>query len=311
MKMHLSSIFIRFGAPGLRATPLSRGTRGFEVAARRVCWRGIPPTGGRINYVTPLTWTIDFYSRRDWLNLDDDPTHVNHWFLFSLWLAEFLCRLRPPPTWTIDFYPSSYWLRKLQPRLFTWWKFHASKLPRLHQPKTLFHSRHTFHHRKTIQKWVEPLCQRHRKRQIAKNRSKGIRRSRTSEPGFDSTSEHDGRHWGSTDQVHQVNNPWLRSRRFILTDADHLIQETSEPIIENGAVLAENPDPVARFDYDDNDQTGFAGFDDSCDDQEMDFAGFDDHHEPQRGGFNASDDGHDDDFGLNTNYQGITSAPTH
>ena len=96
-----------------------------------------------------------------------------------------------------------------------------------------------------------------------------------------------------------------------MTDADHLIQETSEPIIENGAVLAENPDPVARFDYDDNDQTGFAGFDDSCDDQEMDFAGFDDHLEPQRGGFDASDDGHDDDFGLNTNYQGITSAPTH
>ena len=76
----------RWGASGLGGDPLSCGTRGFEVRARRVCGRGISPMAGRNNYVSGLTWTIDFYSRRDWLNPCDRPI-----------------------TGTIDFYSSSDW----------------------------------------------------------------------------------------------------------------------------------------------------------------------------------------------------------
>ena len=59
----------RLGAPKLRARRRSRGTGGFEAVARRACGGGIPLTAAGINYVRGLTWTIDFYSRCDWLNL--------------------------------------------------------------------------------------------------------------------------------------------------------------------------------------------------------------------------------------------------
>ena len=32
-----------------------------------------------------------------------------------------------------------------------------------------------------------------------------------------------------------------------INEADQTIQETSEPVVENGAVLEENPDPTAAF----------------------------------------------------------------
>ena len=48
---------------------------------------------------------------------------------------------------------------------------------------------------------------------------------------------------------------------------DPQIQETSEPVIENGAVLEENPDPIAAFDYDDDQEGWFTGFDDDYDEE--------------------------------------------
>ena len=67
----------------------------------------------------------------------------------------------------------------------------------------------------------------------------------------------------------------------ILTNDDigSRIQETSEPIIENGAVLEENPDLIMAFDYDDYQGDMFAG----------------------------SDDDYDSNFTLSQNYQGTTS----
>ena len=47
---------------------------------------------------------------------------------------------------------------------------------------------------------------------------------------------------------------------------DGLIQETSEPIIENGAILEETPDAIVAFDYDNDQGGGFTGFDDNYDD---------------------------------------------
>jgi len=60
--------------------------------------------------------------------------------------------------------------------------------------------------------------------------------------------------------------------------------------VENGAVLEENPDPIAVFDYNDDQGDGFAGFDDDYDDQGGAFGGFDDNY--------------DDDFALNWNHEG-------
>jgi len=60
--------------------------------------------------------------------------------------------------------------------------------------------------------------------------------------------------------------------------------------VENGAVLEENPDSIAVFDYDDDQGGGFAGFDDDYDDQGGAFGGFDDNY--------------DDDFALNWNHEG-------
>ena len=60
--------------------------------------------------------------------------------------------------------------------------------------------------------------------------------------------------------------------------------------MENGAVLEENPDSIAVFDYDDDQGGGFAGFDDDYDDQGGAFGGFDDNY--------------DDDFALNSNHEG-------
>jgi len=76
-----------------------------------------------------------------------------------------------------------------------------------------------------------------------------------------------------------------------LIRVDHSIQETSEPIIENGAVLEETPDAVVAFDYDDDQRDGFAEFDDDPDDQGGAFGGFDDDYE--------------DDVALNSNHGGI------
>ena len=79
-----------------------------------------------------------------------------------------------------------------------------------------------------------------------------------------------------------------------IDQADRSIQETSEPLVENGAVIEENPDPVASFDYDDDQPGGFAGFDDDYDDQGGAFGGF--------------DEDYDDDFAMNSTRKGITSV---
>jgi len=82
-----------------------------------------------------------------------------------------------------------------------------------------------------------------------------------------------------------------------IDQADRSIQETSEPVVENGAVIEENPDPVASFDYDDDQHGGFAGFDDDYDDQ--------------GGAFGEFDEDYDDDFALNSTRKGITSVESH
>jgi len=84
-------------------------------------------------------------------------------------------------------------------------------------------------------------------------------------------------------KTHSINSIWYSIWKIVYTDwADHAIQETSEPVIENGAVLEEHLDPIAAFDYDDN-QGGFGGFDDS----------------------------YNDDFMWNINHKGIDHAKTH
>ena len=54
--------------------------------------------------------------------------------------------------------------------------------------------------------------------------------------------------------------------------------------------MEENQDPIAAFDYDDDQGGGFAGFDDEYDDQGGVFGGF--------------DDDYDVDFALNANHEG-------
>jgi hypothetical protein len=72
--------------------------------------------------------------------------------------------------------------------------------------------------------------------------------------------------------------------------ADGLIQETSEPIVENGAILEETRDAIVAFDYDDDQRGGFTEFDNDLDDQAGAFGGF--------------DDDYDDDFSLKSNHRG-------
>ena len=79
---------------------------------------------------------------------------------------------------------------------------------------------------------------------------------------------------------------------------DRPIQETSEPIIENGAILEETPDAIVAFDYDDDQGGGFAGFDEDYDDQ--------------GGTFGAFNEDYEDDFSVSSNHQGIIiSAKSH
>ena len=70
-------------------------------------------------------------------------------------------------------------------------------------------------------------------------------------------------------------------KRLFLADDDTAlrIQETSEPIVENGAVLEENPNSVAALDYDDDPGGVFAGFDDDDEHQGGTFGGFDDDYD--------------------------------
>ena len=97
----------------------------------------------------------------------------------------------------------------------------------------------------------------------------------------------------------KLNRLTLSGKALIvfIDQAEHSIQETSEPVVENGAVLEENPDPIAAFDYDDGQPGGFAGFDDDYDNQ--------------GGAFGGVDGDYDDDFALNSTWNGITSAESH
>ena len=68
-----------------------------------------------------------------------------------------------------------------------------------------------------------------------------------------------------------ASGKWLVALKPVvyINEAEQTIQETSEPIVENGAVLEENPDPTAAFVYDDDEEGAFAGFDDDYDDDFM------------------------------------------
>jgi len=91
--------------------------------------------------------------------------------------------------------------------------------------------------------------------------------------------------------VYKVRYYWLTR---LVENVGPQIQETSEPIVENGAVLEENPDPTAEFEYDYDDH----------DRPRSRFVPFDDDYDNQGGAFGGFDDDYDDDFGLNSNHTG-------
>ena len=97
-------------------------------------------------------------------------------------------------------------------------------------------------------------------------------------------------------KLNRLTSSGKKGPLFLFIDqGDRPIQETSEPVVENGAVLEENPDPTAAFDYDD-DQGGW-------------FAGFDDDYDYQRGAFSGFDEDYDDDFAVNSTRKGNTLLP--
>ena len=69
----------------------------------------------------------------------------------------------------------------------------------------------------------------------------------------------------------------------------------SEPIIENGEVLEENPYSTAKFEYDDDQREAFSGVDNYYNDQGGAFGGFDDDYD-------------DEYFAPTSNDRGIISA---